>query len=128
VQDGEIVARSVAPVVTSTYALTQEHFTDFRLTLQVKLVESEVHSGISLWGEVPTPHHGDDAHTYAGHLVCCENMSGCPMSLTSLECQVSKWFNSDTCPRPTTQIDLKCLNGSIVIRAHVPRHRSTSSA
>jgi hypothetical protein len=28
-----------------------------------------------------------------------------PMSLTSLECQVSTLFNSDACPRPTTGRD-----------------------
>jgi hypothetical protein len=34
---------------------------------------------------------------------CGENIYRYPMSLTSLECQVSEWVNSDTCPRPTTQ-------------------------
>ena len=43
-------------------------FTDFRLTCNVKLVQSEMHSGIAVWGEVPPPQHGED-HTYAGHLV-----------------------------------------------------------
>jgi uncharacterized protein (DUF427 family) len=65
----EIVAKSTDPVITSTYCLTEQHFTDFRMTLKVKLVESEVHSGIAFWGEVPPPHHGDDEHTYSGHLV-----------------------------------------------------------
>ena len=31
------------------------------------------------------------------------NIHGYPMSLTSLECQVSELANSDTCPRPTTR-------------------------
>lgn len=43
-------------------------FTDFRLTCNVKLVQSEMHSGIAVWGEVPPLQHGED-HTYAGHLV-----------------------------------------------------------
>eukprot|EP01050_Picozoa_sp_SAG11_P031771 SAG11_NODE_10017_length_862_cov_1.339450_1_plen_152_part_00 len=34
----------------------------------MKLVESEMHSGICFWGHVPPPQHGED-HTYAGHLV-----------------------------------------------------------
>ena len=31
-----------------------------------------------------------------------ENIHRYPMPQTSLECQVSKWVNGDTCPRPTT--------------------------
>ena len=62
IQDGVIVGKSTAPVVTSTYCLTKQHFTDFRLTCRVKLAESEMHSGISLWGHVPPPQHGE-AHT-----------------------------------------------------------------
>jgi hypothetical protein len=68
VQNGSIVGKSVQPVLTSTYCLTKQHFTDFRLTITVKLTLSEVHSGISFWGYVPAPHHGSDHHTYAGHL------------------------------------------------------------
>ena len=68
VQDGVIVGKSTAPVLTSTYCLTKRHYTDFRMIIDVKLVESEMHSGISLWGHVPPPQHGED-HTYAGHLV-----------------------------------------------------------
>jgi hypothetical protein len=69
VQNGSIVGKSVQPVLTSTYCLTKQHFTDFRLFVTVKLAESEMHSGIALWGHVPAPHHGSDHHTYAGHLV-----------------------------------------------------------
>ena len=68
VQDGVIVGKSTAPVLTSTYCLTKQHYTDFRMTCQVKLQESEMHSGISFWGHVPPPQHGED-NTYAGHLV-----------------------------------------------------------
>ena len=68
VRDGVIVAQSSEPVLTSTYCLTKRHFTDFRLKVAVKLSQSEMHSGISLWGHVPAPQHGE-AHTYAGHLV-----------------------------------------------------------
>eukprot|EP01043_Picozoa_sp_COSAG02_P069752 COSAG02_NODE_12085_length_1600_cov_1.304464_1_plen_475_part_01 len=68
VQDGAIVGKSWEPVVTSTYCLTKQHFTDFRLICKVKLQESEMHSGIAFWGHVPPPQHGE-SHCYAGHLV-----------------------------------------------------------
>ena len=37
-----------------------------------------------------------------------ENIHRHPMSLKSLEYQVSELVNSDTCPRPTTPISLCC--------------------
>ena len=40
VQGDTIVAKSVEPVITSTYCLTQETFSDFRMLVKVKLVES----------------------------------------------------------------------------------------
>ena len=48
----------------------------------------------------------EDARRYAPlyrfeHLVG-ENIHRYPMTLTSLECQVSELVNSDACPRPTT--------------------------
>jgi hypothetical protein len=55
-----------APKV-STYLLTKRKFTDFRLTFGAKLVQSEMHSGIALWGKV-FPEKGDK-YTYKGHLV-----------------------------------------------------------
>jgi hypothetical protein len=67
VRDGVIVARNTEPVAVSTYLLTKRKFTDFRLTCTVKLVESEMHSGIAFWGR-NAPEHGD-RYTYAGHLV-----------------------------------------------------------
>ncbi|MHC4875388.1 MAG: 3-keto-disaccharide hydrolase [Planctomycetota bacterium] len=67
VEDGEIVGRNIEPVPVSTYLLTQRNFSDFRLTFEAKLVTSEMHSGIAMWGRV-APEHGDD-FTYAGHLV-----------------------------------------------------------
>ena len=59
VRDGTIVAKSVDPVAESTYCLTDREFTNFRLTATVKLVTSEMHSGIALWGRVPPPQHGN---------------------------------------------------------------------
>ena len=67
VDNGEIVGKSTLPVPVSTYLLTEKNYTDFRLTAKVKLVESEMHSGIAFWGRVATE-QGDPA-TYAGHLV-----------------------------------------------------------
>jgi len=67
VKDGVIVGKNAEEVKVSTYLLTKRKFTDFRLTARVKLVESEMHSGISFWGR-NAPEHGDQ-YTYAGHLV-----------------------------------------------------------
>jgi hypothetical protein len=67
VQDGVIVAKNTEPIKVSTYLLTDRKFSDFRLTATVKLVTSEMHSGIAFWGR-NAPEHGDK-YTYAGHLV-----------------------------------------------------------
>lgn len=67
VEDGVIVGKNTEEVPVSTYLLTERKFTDFRLVFSAKLVESEMHSGIAMWGR-NAPEHGDP-HTYAGHLV-----------------------------------------------------------
>jgi hypothetical protein len=67
VKDGAIVGKNNDPVKVSTYLLTDRNFSDFRLLATVKLVRSEMHSGIALWGRV-APERGDP-FTYAGHLV-----------------------------------------------------------
>lgn len=67
VENGEIVGKNTTPVPVSTYLLTEKNYTDFRLTAKVKLVESEMHSGIAFWGRVATEQN--DPATYAGHLV-----------------------------------------------------------
>ena len=67
VKDGVIVGANTEPVKVSTYLLTKQKFSDFRLKLQAKLAKSEMHSGVALWGKV-APEKGDP-HTYAGHLV-----------------------------------------------------------
>jgi Domain of Unknown Function (DUF1080) len=76
VEDGEIVGKNTKPMNYSTYLLTKHKFRDFRLTLSAKLVKSEMHSGVALWGKVfTTPDKVTDAHaartehTYQGHLV-----------------------------------------------------------
>src|SRR6516225_4785854 len=66
VKDGVIVGKNKGEVKVSTYLLTKRKFSDFRLLATVKLVESEMHSGIALWGRV-IPEKGK--YTYQGHLV-----------------------------------------------------------
>ncbi|HMC90329.1 MAG TPA: DUF1080 domain-containing protein [Gemmataceae bacterium] len=66
VEDGVIVGKSTEPIKVSTYLLTKHKFTDFRLTATVKLVKSEMHSGIAFWGRIAPER---DKYTYAGHLV-----------------------------------------------------------
>ncbi|NQV28366.1 MAG: DUF1080 domain-containing protein, partial [Rhodopirellula sp.] len=67
VEDGEIVGRNTEPLAVSTYLLTEADFSDFRLTFDFKLVQSEMHSGIALWGKVD-PEKGDP-FAYVGPLV-----------------------------------------------------------
>ncbi len=67
VKDGVIVGKNTEAVPVSTYLLTKRKFRDFRLICDFKLAESEMHSGIALWGKV-APDKGDK-YTYAGHLV-----------------------------------------------------------
>lgn len=74
VKDGEIVGRNDKPLTFSTYLLTSDKYSDFRLTFSSKLVQSEMHSGIAFWGEVrpnvsKQPEKDRTTHTYAGHLV-----------------------------------------------------------
>jgi hypothetical protein len=67
VQDGVIVGKNTKPVPVSTYLLTKQKFRDFHLKATVKLVQSEMHSGIAFWGR-KAPEQKDE-FTYAGHLV-----------------------------------------------------------
>ena len=67
VEDGEIVGRNTEPLEVSTYLLTEVDFSDFRLTFDFKLAQSEMHSGIALWGKV-APEKGDE-FAYVGPLV-----------------------------------------------------------
>ena len=74
VKDGEIVGHNEKPLTFSTYLLTKDNYSDFRLTFSAKLVESEMHSGIAFWGVVKPdvskqPKKDRSEHTYAGHLV-----------------------------------------------------------
>jgi hypothetical protein len=67
VENGEMVGRNAEPLAVSTYLLAEGEFSDFRLTFECKLVQSEMHSGIALWGKVE-PEKGDP-FAYVGPLV-----------------------------------------------------------
>ncbi len=69
IEDGVIVGRNTkddAPK-SSTYLLTDKSYRNFRLIFESRLVTSEMHSGISLWGKVIEKDTGP--FTYQGHLV-----------------------------------------------------------
>jgi len=51
VEDGAIVGKSSGRVPTS-FLYTKDNYTDFRLTVSSKMVESENHAGVCFWGEV----------------------------------------------------------------------------
>ena len=75
VEDGVIIAKNTKPLTVSTYLLTKRKFTDFRLVFASKLVESEMHSGVAIWGkrfvpkEVKDPAADKAEYTYQGQLV-----------------------------------------------------------
>ncbi len=69
VEDGVIVGRNTkenAPK-SSTYLMTKKSYKNFRLIVESKLVTSEMHSGISLWGKAVEKDEGP--FSYQGHLV-----------------------------------------------------------
>src|SRR5688572_579430 len=67
VEGSEIVGKNTEPVAVSTYLLTDRNYSDFRLTFDFKLAQSETHSGIAMWGRLAPEQK--DPFTYAGHLV-----------------------------------------------------------
>ncbi len=77
VKDGVIVGKNKDPLKYSTYLLTKDKYSDFRLIFAAKLVESEMHSGVAFWGEVSPKADGKvkdpkadrSENTYKGHLV-----------------------------------------------------------
>lgn len=78
VKDGVIVGKNTTPLKYSTYLLTKNKYSDFRLTFDFKLLPgSETHSGVSFWGEVWPKADGKvtdekkdrTEYTYKGHLV-----------------------------------------------------------
>jgi len=69
VVDGVIVGQNTKETApkSSTYLLTTKKFRNLRLIFESKLVTSEMHSGIALWGKAITKDEGP--FTYQGHLV-----------------------------------------------------------
>ncbi|MEX2287580.1 MAG: DUF1080 domain-containing protein [Planctomycetaceae bacterium] len=69
VEKGIIVARNSAENApkSSTYLVTPKKYRNFRLIFESKLVTSEMHSGIALWGQ--TVEKTGDPYSYMGHLV-----------------------------------------------------------
>lgn len=68
-QEGIIVAKNDkenAPKA-STYLATEKNYRNFRLICEAKLVTSEMHSGIALWGKLVEKQ--GDPFSYMGHLV-----------------------------------------------------------
>ena len=53
VQDGEIVGKWNDKLPTS-FLFTTDNYSDFRLTLSSRMVESENHAGVCLWGQITT--------------------------------------------------------------------------
>ena len=69
VKEGEIVARNEkenSPKI-SNYLLTKKNYRNFRLVFEGKLAESQMHSGISLWGK--KFEKDGEKNSYQGHLV-----------------------------------------------------------
>lgn len=69
VESGEIVGRNAADnaPAASTYLVTLKKYRNFRLLFESRLVTSEMHSGISLWGR--NVEKAGDPFSYQGHLV-----------------------------------------------------------
>lgn len=69
VEKGIIVGRNTKEngPTASTYLVTPQKYRNFRLIFEARLVTSEMHSGIALWGK--TVEKGSDPFSYQGHLV-----------------------------------------------------------
>jgi hypothetical protein len=69
VKEGIIVGKNGAENApkASTYLVTKDQYKNFRLIFESKLVESEMHTGIALWGR--TSEMEGDPFSYKGHLV-----------------------------------------------------------
>jgi hypothetical protein len=72
VQDGALVGNFNAKVPTS-FLFTNDNYSDFRLTLSSKMVESDNHAGVCFWGEIAE--QGDNKWYTHGPLVIFPNAS-----------------------------------------------------
>jgi uncharacterized protein (DUF427 family) len=69
VQDGAFVAKASGKVPT-TFLFTRKKYSDFRLILWSKVVTSENHAGVCLWGEQVADKDPKNLWAYKGPLVC----------------------------------------------------------
>lgn len=69
IADDTVIGRNTAenPPQASTYLLTEKKYHNFRLIFEGRLVESEMHTGIALWGK--RVEREGDPDSYLGHLV-----------------------------------------------------------
>jgi hypothetical protein len=69
IDDGVIVGKNTAENApkASTYLITDKSYRNLRLIFEGKLAESEMHTGIALWGQ--PVEKMEDPFSYAGHLV-----------------------------------------------------------
>src|SRR3954454_17045363 len=72
VQDGAIAGKFNDKVPT-TFLFTNDSYSDFRLTLSSKMVESENHAGVCFWGDIVE--RGDNKFYTRGPLVIFPNPS-----------------------------------------------------
>lgn len=69
VRDGAFIAKAGGKVPTS-FLLTKRNYSDFRLTLWARVIESENHIGVALWGEQVPGKDPANRWAYKGPLVC----------------------------------------------------------
>ena len=69
VKEGAFIAKASGKVPTS-FLFTQRNYSDFRLVLWSRVVESENHAGVSLWGEQTPGKDATNRWAYKGLLVC----------------------------------------------------------
>jgi hypothetical protein len=70
VKDGAIVGRYAAITEPNTFLLTKKSFSDFHLKVTAKVVKSNIHTAVSLWGQKADPVKAKDPFAYqAGYLV-----------------------------------------------------------
>jgi len=72
VKDGALTGKS-SDKMTTNFLFTVDKYTDFRLTLLSKMVESDNHAGVAFWGEIAE--HGENKWYTRGPLVVFPNPS-----------------------------------------------------
>ncbi len=72
VKDGMFTAKGEK--VQSNFLLTKKTYTDFRLTLSARMIMSETHAGIVLWGAQTVTRNGRNKWSYKGPLLMFPNL------------------------------------------------------